>query len=56
MQTAGACLLAFNRCSSPRVQMPAQDSRSAHGLLYFTAVPDGGHHLQHHFRHHFQYD
>jgi hypothetical protein len=27
MQPTGACLLAFNRCSSPRVQMLAQDSR-----------------------------
>ena len=34
MQTTGACLFASSRCSSPRVQTPAQDSRSAHGLLY----------------------
>jgi hypothetical protein len=40
MQTTGACLFAFNRCSSPRVQTPAQDSRSAHGLLYPAAVRD----------------
>ena len=26
----------FNRCSSLRVQTPAQDSRSAHGLLYLA--------------------
>lgn len=38
MQTSGACLLAFNRCSPPRVQMPAQGSRSAHRLLYLAAV------------------
>jgi hypothetical protein len=39
MQTTGACLFAFNRCSSPRVQMPAQDSRGAGcctSLLYGT--------------------
>ncbi len=33
MQTTGACLFVFNQCSLPRVQMHAQDSRSAHGLL-----------------------
>ena len=38
MQTTGASLLAFNQCSSPRVQTHAQDSRSAHGLLYLAAV------------------
>jgi hypothetical protein len=38
MQTTGASLLTVNWCSSSRVQMPAQDSRSAHGLLYPTAV------------------
>ena len=40
MQTTGACLFAFNRCGSQRVQTPAQDSRSAHGLLYPAAVRD----------------
>src|SRR5215472_17824854 len=40
MQTTGACLFASSRCSSPRVQTPAQDSRSAHGLLYPAAVRD----------------
>src|SRR6266851_5850901 len=38
MQTTGAFLLAFNRCSSPRVRTLAQDSRSAHRLLYLAAV------------------
>ena len=38
MQTTGAALLAVNRCSPARVWMPAQDSRSAHGLLYLAAV------------------
>lgn len=28
-------------CSPMRVRMPAQDSRSAHGLLYLPAVPGG---------------
>jgi len=38
MQTTGAVLLAAKRCSLARVPMPAQDSRSAHGLLYLAAV------------------
>ncbi len=38
MQTTGACLLAVNGCSLARVRMSAQDSRSAHGLLYLAAV------------------
>jgi hypothetical protein len=40
MQTTGAALLAVRRCSLARVRMPAQDSRSAHGLLYLAAVRD----------------
>ena len=40
MQTTGAGLLAAKRCSLARVPMPAQDSRSAHRLLYLTAVRD----------------
>ena len=38
MQTTGAALLTTRWCSSARVLMPAQDSRSAHGLLYLAAV------------------
>ena len=38
MQTTGATLLAAKRCSLARALMPAQDSRSAHGLLYLAAV------------------
>jgi hypothetical protein len=38
MQTTGASLLAVNRCSPARVRTPAQDSRSAHALLYLAAV------------------
>ena len=38
MQTTGAVLLAAKRCSPMRVRTPAQDSRSAHGLLYLAAV------------------
>ena len=34
MQTTGAALLAIKQCSLVRVWMPAQDGRSAHGLLY----------------------
>ena len=45
MQTTGACLFAVERCSPVRVWMAAQDSRSAHGLLYFAAVRDDRHHL-----------
>ena len=40
MQTTGAGLLAIQWCSPARVLVPAQDSCSAHGLLYLTAVPD----------------
>jgi hypothetical protein len=42
MQTTGACLFAFNRCSSPCAQTRAQDSRSPRGLLYLLlyAHPD----------------
>jgi len=45
MQTSGTALLAVERCSLVRVWMAAQDSRSAHGLLYFAAVRDDRHHL-----------
>jgi hypothetical protein len=38
MQTTGAALLAVEWCSLARVRMAAQDSRSAHGLLYLAAV------------------
>ena len=38
MQTTGTALLAVERCSLVRVWMAAQDSRCAHGLLYFAAV------------------
>jgi hypothetical protein len=38
MQTTGAALLAAKRCTPMRVLILAQDSRSAHGLLYLTAV------------------
>ena len=41
MQTTGAALLAVERRSPACVLMTAQDSRSAHGLLYPTAVRDG---------------
>ena len=34
MQNTGAILLAAQRCSLVRMWTPAQDSRSAHGLLY----------------------
>jgi hypothetical protein len=40
MQTTGTVLLAVSRASSARVRTPAQDSRSAHGLLYLAAVRD----------------
>ena len=40
MQTTGASLLAVNRCSPAHVRTLAQDSRSAHGLLYLAAVRD----------------
>jgi hypothetical protein len=33
------------RCSPARVLMPAQDGRSAHGLLYLAAVLGDSHHL-----------
>ena len=45
MQTSGTTLLAVERCSLVRVWMAAQDSRSAHGLLYFAAVWDDRHYL-----------
>jgi hypothetical protein len=45
MQTSGTALLAVERCSLVRVWMAAQDSRSAHGLLYFAAVREDRHHL-----------
>ena len=38
MQTTGAALLMINQRRLIRVELPAQDSRSAHGLLYLTAV------------------
>ena len=41
MQTTGATLLAAKRCSLARALMPAQDSRSVHGLLYLAAVRHG---------------
>lgn len=41
MQTTGASLLAVNRCSPVPVRMAAQDSRSAHMLLYLAAVRAG---------------
>jgi hypothetical protein len=44
MQTSGMALLAVERCSPVRVWTAAQDSRSAHGLLYFAAVRDDRHH------------
>ena len=47
MQTTGACLFAFNQCSSRRVQMHAEDSRSAHGLLYPAAVQHDGREQEH---------
>jgi hypothetical protein len=40
MQTTGTCLVAVNLLSPARVRTPAQDSRSAHGLLYLAAVPE----------------
>jgi hypothetical protein len=45
MQTTGAPLLVVKRCSVMRAWMPAQDSRSAHGLLYLAAVRSDRHHL-----------
>jgi hypothetical protein len=38
MQTSGTALLAAERCSPVRVLTAGEDSRSAHGLLYFAAV------------------
>jgi len=38
MQTTGTTLLVAELRSLARVQMAAQDSRSAHGLLYLAAV------------------
>ena len=43
MQTTGAALLAVEWCSLARVRMAAQDSRSAHGLLYLAAGPEQEH-------------
>jgi hypothetical protein len=40
MQTTGMSLLVLNRCSPWCVRTPAQDSHSAHGLLYLAAVRD----------------
>jgi hypothetical protein len=40
MQTTGTTLIAVKRRSLVRVGMSAQDSRSAHGLLYLAAVRD----------------
>jgi hypothetical protein len=40
MQTTGAVLLTVKRSSLAHVRTPAQDSRSAHGLLYLAAVRD----------------
>ena len=45
MQTMGAALLVVEQCSLVRVWMAAQDSRSAHALLYLAAVQDDRHHL-----------
>jgi hypothetical protein len=42
MQTTGASLLAVQRSSPVHVRTLADDSRSASGLLYPTAVRDGG--------------
>ncbi len=50
MQTTGACLLAVNRCSPAGVRMPAQDSRSVHGLLYFAALRADRHKQEHRLR------
>ena len=41
MQTTGAALLAVELRSVPHAWMAAHDSRSAHGLLYPSAVRDG---------------
>ena len=46
MQTTGATLLAVEQCSLACVPMPAQDDRSADGLLYFAVVLCDGHHLR----------
>ncbi len=40
MQTTGTALLAAERRCIVRLRAPAQDSRSAHGLLYLIAVRD----------------
>ncbi len=45
MQTTGASLLAVNQSSPAHVRTFAQDSRSAHGLLYLAAVRYDGNHL-----------
>ena len=41
MQTTGATLIVVERRSLMRMWMPAQASRSTHGLLYLAAVRDG---------------
>jgi hypothetical protein len=48
MRTTGVTLLAIKRCSLARVRMPAQDSRSAHGLLYLAAVSADWREQEHH--------
>jgi len=45
MQTTGATLLRVRRCGVVRAWMPAEDSRSAYGLLYLAAVRSHRHHL-----------
>jgi hypothetical protein len=40
MQTTGTALGVSERRSIVRLRTPAQDSRSAHGLLYLAAVRD----------------
>ena len=47
MQTTGAVLLRVKRYGSPRLQTPAQDSRSTLGLLYLAAVRDDSYGLEH---------
>ena len=43
MQTTGAVLPAVKKCSLPLMWLPAQDRRSAPGLLNLTAVQNDGH-------------
>jgi hypothetical protein len=40
IQTIGTTLIAVKRCSLVHIWMPAQGSRSAHGLLYLAAIRD----------------